>query len=440
MASRKQEMKSILQWGIGFLLGNGMVKGLTMLSGIYLGLVMADEDYAAFGLLLALQGATMVLAFSGVAETAGARLGDDPTDAGRLLLFRQMSGMAVYTVPLSILLLAPMLYSLGDASVGVTAVGAALLLGALTGFATIQAGFLRIESLNRKSLIITLVVAACGLLGLGLGGLWLRNIPLVFVIGAGSAAAAVGVAFLRGDLYGLKVPPAAEAWQLLVRFRPYFLIAGLGWLSGYGFNLVIYAVYDARLIAVFTFLLMLLSINQLIANSFNMVFAPRFVFLYHNRPPDECARLSRLYFSLLAVALGIVGATVVAALPWLGLLDIPNAARFADHQLELALMMSSYALLVCYWQATNYYNVTGSGEAVMRANLSGSVAGFLAWFACLALFGEFGIFVGFLLKEAVMAFTVTALCHRVWRVRPPAVAAVAGCLLVYAGLLMPGPQ
>lgn len=434
-----EEARRVIYWMALFTGANLGVKGAQALVVLLLASVLSPSDYAAFGILYALQAGVAAFAIIGLLETTAARLRTHPSGRRRIVLFRRMSGLFTVTMPLAFFMVVPLVL-LEMGAVNLMSLVSAILLGAVTGFGVLQAGFHRIGHHYAASLLSSAGIPFCGLIGLIIGGWWSCDLKLAFTLGLAGVLIALVTLIAKGQVWLGSVPPLRCVRKEIHFLGPFLIMAIFGWLSGYGMNFFIDLRFEPLQVATFTFLFTAASVSQMIANSLNMVWAPRFYHLFNYGAMDEAESRNRFFFTLLAAALGAVGCLTVALLPWITGLLGGNLAHYGDFRSELAFLMAGYVVCISWWYGQNYYHVSGYGLALMRLSLWSGGAGLALWIICMIALGEFGIFVGFALQMAIKSGAMWAAGNKHWRLRPPWTAIMIGCVLTFSGLLFPVPE
>lgn len=438
-ATAATETRRVIYWMVLFTGANVGVKGAYALVVLLLASVLSPDAYASFGILYALQGAMTAFAIIGLPETTAARLKAHPSGRRRQALFRRMSGLFAVTTVLALILLVPLVVLVMRAETKLMPVISAILLGAVTGYGVLQAGFHRMEHRHAASLLSSAGIPFCGVIGLMIGGWWARDLTLIFTLGLAGAAIALTILIVKRQASLGPLPPLRRVRKELIVLGPFLIMAIFGWLSGYGMNFMIDLRFKSLHVATFTFLFTAASVSQMIASSLNMVWAPRFYQLFNDGAMDQAESRNRYFFTLLAAVLGVVGCLAVALLPWITDLVGGNLAHYSNFRLELAFLMAGYVICISWWYGQNYYHVAGYGPALMRLSLWSGGTGLALWVVCMAALGSVGIFVGFALQMAIKAWAMWVAGNSHWRLRPPWLAMTIGCTLAFAGLLFPVP-
>lgn len=437
-ASESMEARRVVIWVVIFSGVNVLVKGGYALAVLLLASVLSPETFAIFGILYALQGAMTTFSLTGLVETTASRLKTHPTGRRRQVLFQRMSGWFGLTSVLTLLVLGPFVIFVAPSGTFLPAF-AAILLGMVIGFGTLQAGFQRLEHQHAASLLASAGIPLFSLVGLCIGGWWSQSLILIFTLGLFGAFIATVLLIITGQTWLGPLPKLKRINNDLVTLSPFVAIGIFGWLSGYGMNFIIDLRFELSQIATFTFLFTVASINQMIVNSLNMVWAPRFYQLFNDNALVVAESRNRYFYSVLALVLGGVGCLTVIFLPWGANLIGGHLTGYGEFRLELAFLMVGYVVAIPFWHGQNYYHVAGYGTDLMHILLWSGGAGLVLWVICMAILGPIGIFVGFTLQMAIKAGAMWIAGNRHWRMRSPWAAITVGCTFVFAGLLFPVP-
>lgn len=399
--------------------------------------LLPASQFATFGIVYALQSGISMLAPTGLFEAAVGRLKAFATGDRRRALFMRTAGLFWATCSACLLIMSPFAISSlgGNGSLLTTLAGIAL--GVMSGYAVLQAGLLRIQQHNAQSLMLSAGVPLCATAGLVAGALLGLGLTGIFGIAAASGAAAFVAVRLAGAAYPGSLPRRYRLAREVPLLAPYFAINLLGWLTGYGMNFLVDGLFEPAQVAMYTFVIAVGSISQLIASSLNMVLAPRFYEAFNDERFTDAESASRRSFMLLAAVLGLIGFVTVAALPWITALLSDNLAEYGRDRLPLALLMGGYILGIPWWHGQNYYHVAGEGRALMRLSIVSGVASLALWVGAMLVFGTIGIYLGFALQLAMRSLWMMAAAQGQWQIRPPWAAIVAGVALTMSALLLP---
>jgi hypothetical protein len=262
-----------------------------------------------------------------------------------------------------------------------------------------------------------------------------RSVESVFAGGVVGAAVAISAfVFLR---LGALTPPrewsvsAGEVRALI----PFSAIAVFGWLSGYGMTFVISTVFEPPAVARYTFLLTLASLAQMVASAMNMAWSPRFYHLYLSRGNAQAQEPSARFFRLQAYVLGVLAAMASTALPWVTQVAGGNLQLYGSLQTELTFLFVGYVLSIPWWHAQNYFFINNRGTQLMHIVVATGCLGTSLWIAGMLMFGEAGIYFGFLLQVAVRSAVAACYARRLWHAVPPWPTVAVASALPFALLL-----
>lgn len=418
---------------------NAALKGIQTLAVLYFAAALQRSDFAVFGLLFALKGIVSVFVSAGLQEATASRLKRYATPLRRKTLFRRISSLYFINLVFVVMATAALLAIAGMADIATPAAASAVMLGALIGFGTFQANFHRLS--DRDVMAVTVssglsLVATLGMTAILLAG---GSAEDMFHGGLAAALVMIAVQMLRGNYFIGPAPDIASAVRAAREFAPYFVIAFIGWLNGYGANFIIDFRFDRESVAVFTFLFALASVNQLLASSFNMAWAPYFYDLFNNASSADTAGRNAYFFRLLVLALAGIGVVAVVLLPVATRFAGDQLAFYGQFRFEFALLLSAYLLSVPFWMAQNYFHVTGHGYRLMRLIVWSGLAGIALWAAAIALFGSAGLYIGFVAQTVIRAAAVWAAGEAEWGLGVPFGSIFAGCCLLFSALLVSSP-
>jgi O-antigen/teichoic acid export membrane protein len=433
------ETRHVVLWMVLFTGANIGVKGAYVFLVLFLASALTPDVYASFGVLYALQCASTALATVGLRETTTARLKTYSSNSRRQALYRSMSGLFGTTALLALIILFPLVVFLGEAGTSLIQSISAILMGVVIGYGVLQAYFHRLDNRDAAALLANAGIPFCCVIGMIIGAWWNHDLALIFILGLAWAAIALIALILNGQIYLGVLPPLREIPRELACIGPYLIMGVFSWLSGYGMVFIIDLRFEAIHVATFTFLYTISSSSQLIANSLNYVWGPRFYQLFNEGAMAHAESRNRFFYSLLAGVLGLVGALSVALLPWITSIIGGNLSHYGDFRLELALLMSGYVVSISWWYGQNYFYVAGYGRALMHLSLWSGGLGLVLWIICIMFLGPIGIFVGYMIQMITNAFTMWVVGNRYWRLRPPWFAIIIGCAITYSGLFFPIP-
>lgn len=401
---------------------------------LWLARVLPVEDYASFGLLYAVQTGIATFVIAGIYETVVGRLKDNPSIALRDRLFsRANAAFALMSLPVSALaLLVSVVFTELDRRSAVALVGA-LLVGVISAFSTLQSQIVRLEERHVASLCFSFIVPFAGLCGGALGFLGAGTLSAFFAGSAiGLLIALFGLRAAHIGSYHISID-RDDLVLTFSRLMPFLVIAVFGWLSGYGNNYVVKALFNAVEVAKFTFALTMTSIMQLIATALNQVWGPQFYKRVHQLLPEVLEKRNRQFYRLQGFALGLIGAAAVASFPMLMKMLGGNLVAYESMSLELSLLFCAYVALSPWWHCHNYYLAHGKGEELMRIVLTTSALGIAIWITLMWVIGPAGIYIGFLVQMLLRSAGIVFGARKRWPVRVAWEGVLVGMLIIFVG-------
>ena len=414
-----------------------VVKLATSLALLWLGRELPVEQYAAVGLLYALQIGVGSFAGVGIAEVVIGSLKDHRSEAERDWLFRT----AVTMFLLSGAFVSGAGWIVAAASGGAMKLGgverlSAIAAGAVTAFSALQAQMLRLQEHHLRSLSFSFVIPLSMVAMGSLAFLLNRSVAAFFIgeaLGGGGMLAALRLAGVGCWSFSLGNP---AVWSAFRKVPAFATIAVFGWLSGYGANFMISMLATAPEVATFTILFTVASSMQLLASSFNMVWGPRFYRLVHQGVPNKVERENRRFFLLLGLTLGLAGGVVIAFLP-LGLRFFGgNLTSYEAVSLKEFLLLVGYVFVIPWWHCQNYYLVFDKGRELRNNVIVTGVLGVAAWIAAILMFGAVGIYGGFAIQMFLRAMGIVMGARRFWSLGISWEGVFAGVVLCGIGLLI----
>lgn len=389
-------------------------KGAIMLLMLWLARVLSKEQYAAFGLLYAIQTGFTALAPAGIVEQVVARRHLDLNKAGdsagaaflanRLLMF-QASGLALITILIMAAVPSDSPVSLGNAIW-------ALAGGGVTALALIGAGLARLDHDHRASLILGAGVPALGTLGAWLAVIVQANSGAFFM--GYALGAAIALTLAKRALINETVPPTAPLGDGLRQNLPYLVVGLMMWLSGYGNLWVIDQWFSRETVAQYTLAFTLASVVQIAANAMNQVWAPRHYDLIRTSPAHAVESSCRRYYLLLSLVVSGVAITVFLSLPLVLEYGGGNLSSYASIRHNLLWLFAGYALSIPWWHAQNLFVVHAAGDSLMKVLSWSTALGVFAWAIAMQFLGELGLYMGYALMMGVRSLAVWWIASRRW--------------------------
>lgn len=379
--------------------------------------VLSVEEYAAFGLLYALQSAVTTLAIAGIYEGVVGVLHKTPAMPDRSCLNRSANAtFAVMLVPTIIVVTVPFLIYRRNPLLTDALIFYTLIAGLITAYTTLQGQLTRLDERHLLSLSFSFLPPFSGFISGAAAFYFERNIQ-AFMFGS-----AAGMLACTGFLYWFRVkfPGFIAPWivvrEIIGRAPPFIAIAFIGWLGGYGNNYIVETVFASQQVAQFTFLFTLSAILQIVASSLNQVWSPRLIRLLASKPIAEVERLNRRFSRALGIVLGAFGGVIVAVYP--SMIDLIGGKLLVYKPLdvELLLMLSAYIVLSPWWHCQNYYHVYGMGTTLMSILLVTGAIAITLMLGMMFIYGPVGIYFGIVMQSVLRSSAIIIVSKMHWPV------------------------
>lgn len=392
---RKLLSTSLVHWSIAFSATTIIVKILRFLSVTYLATILTPLEFGQFGLAFAVITALGSFGCAGVVERTVEQLADYKTKGSEYILYSRQNG---------ILLMNVIFWTLATASifclnfpVAETAEILNLLLAIIAGSAMAmmtQQNFVLLQE-NKMVRSIFLSAAVGGGISLGIAlAVYLNGGLTQIMLAAAIFAWAGQVLALWGDWPKIKWLPFNDWPQQLIALSPYYLVAIIGWMGGYGFNVLVGSIFDTNEVAIFTFLFTLCAVLQIVSSSFNSVWSPRFYRLYNSGQNALLEAQAILAYKILTVVMAGVACCLIISLPLLSTI-LPNVDEYVDDPIKFALLCAGMILVLPVMHVNNYMYVTKSRMALLWSTFLPTVFGITFIFFMSNALGDLWLYAGY---------------------------------------------
>ena len=410
-------------------------KGIGMMVFLWLAKALPVQEYAEFGLLYALQSALATLAIAGLIEAViGLHRYDDSSAASGAKLFAAANVLSSVMSVVTAAAVAALFLLTADANnwSPLTLLWV-VLSGILLAISTLQSALVRLREQHWASLLLGSVAPLAGLLVGAVSFGWLGSLSAYFFGTACGLAVVllvcgtreVGTWSFRSDAY--------ECRYLLMRVAPFTLVAVLGWIAGYGNTWLVKFFYADREVARFAFAYTVSSILQLVATALNQAWNPRFFRLLQTEPAATVERRCQQFSLLQGLALGVVGAVILLALPPVLSRLGGNLLSYRAMTMELLLLFAAYAVSVPWWHAQNYFYAHGKGADLMNLSILSTLAGCGLLLLSVWCFGVIGFYIGFLMQMLARTISAAIWARRRWQIKVAWQGALAASVLLLGG-------
>lgn len=377
---------------------------------ILLGKYLSVEDYAIFAILFSIHQGIATFSIAGINESVIGFLKNVKSEQKRQALFS--SAMTSSIIPsLLVLLLSFTFYFTilkNDNLVESFYIFIfAPLSGLLLSHFILKAHLYRLKENHFKSILYLFLPQPLIFLSGIIISFYLNDIRYFF---CGSTISLIAFFFIVYFLESRKnsmLSFGSFSKNITLNSAPFFIMAILGWLSGYGNNFIINYFFSSTEIASFTFLYTFGGILLMIANSLNQVWAPRFYNLYSQKNEIILNKQNIFFYNILAIMLGVAVSLILIVLP--GILKFlgGNLIIYSDMMFELFLLLVSFITISPIWRYRIYFYANSLGKELLYANLLGSFMGISSMIIIINFYESIGIYYGFLISRIIMLLIIS---------------------------------
>jgi len=404
----------------------------------WLARVCSKAQYGQAGILLSLQQIITILAMGGLLEATTSLL-NDYRSRGQLTSLFHHARTALTMVSAGLVVI----YLLAAKTVMPSFFGhlswlehAALLGGGLMlAHFALLANLYRFEEQHRLAILFkSAPTVACYLSGIA-GMMAARDRVVGFFVGC------LAGLLVTKLIFATALRPS-DAWR---GFEPAILkavhqnalpvvpVVAVGWLSGYGANFAINGLFSRIEVAEFTMVLSLNAMVQLVINSVNQVWSPRFFKIALDHSPQALEEMNEVANQAMLLLGSIFSGVVLLYFGPLLRLIGGNAAQYGSIHPYLAVTFSGYVLLTAYFRSLNYYFLKRRQYEYMKIFVATGGVGFAVWCLLMWTMGAWGIYLGFLLCMGLRAAATYWYARREWQVRLSYADIPLGLLIVICG-------
>lgn len=418
--------------------GAALLKLCSLAVSLWLARSLSVAEYGVFGLYYAIQTAIGSLGAVGIGESVIALLARYQFRQGRTQLFAAANRVFLLTATLSIVgaCFLAIFVSRNSGGFGLLGLAGTLASGMALAFVTLQAGLVRLEERHSASLAFAVGIPLVGLVG-SVVGLAVEMSPESFFLGGAlGMLVSVGALVVTKVAIPLRLEDLTWVREIARRLPPYVVIALLGWLGGYGNNVMVVAMFDAEEVARFTFALSVGVIMQLVASAMNQVWNPRFYQLTHKEAFETVEMKSLRFFSIQGIILGLVAAACLVGLPpalrGLG----GQMGTYASMPVELFWIFASYVAVSPCWHCQNYLFAYDKGRTLAYATAATSIVGIGIWILLMWVLGADGVYAGFFVQMLIRSIGYVVATRQYWPIKIAWSGICVGMLFAVGGLLL----
>lgn len=364
-----------------------------------MGKYLQVKDFAIFGLLYSMHQGIVEFAKAGQNESVIGYLKNIKSTAKKNELFsNSLITMLPSSVTIIFLLMVFYIISFSRNNPDVTFLYffCTILSGILLSFSIYQSQIYRLKENHFRSIIFLFLPQFLLFLSGGIALYYSQNINFFFF----SSFISIGVFLLLSQLiYRKSNLPFKKGYytkKILVNSVPYYFMAILGWLGGFGNNFIIDIFFGSFEIGAYTFLFTLGGALQLIANSLNQVWAPRFYNSFNTESLPSLEKKNHFVFGLLSLVIGLAISLIIIFYPLLIKIVGGNLLLYIDMQRELYLILITYVIYVPIYHYSLYYYINSKGKEFMLSTSISYLIGLISMILLINYFGSIGIYFGVL--------------------------------------------
>lgn len=395
------------------------------------------SEFGNYGMLLAIQTGVATFGIVGIYEAVVGLIRECNGTVQRQNLFSDANHVFKRTIGVTLFVAVTYLYFMEGLKIDASVFLCVLISGAVMSYGLLQAQIMRLEEKHIASLGFSFVAPSLSLL---IGGVAFGMTHTLSGLLIGSCLGLVLSTLIVVKTYYRKSYKYSDADNYRVkifrRINPYIAIAFLGWMSGYGSNLVISRIFSSIEVAQFTFTMAISAIMQLVASALNQVWSPRFFNIVHIEEAGKVEIKNSKFFLIQGALLGVIAMLgIVLVPPFLHFIG-GNLVSYAGMQIELFIMFAGYIILIPWWHCSNYFLAHDRGVTIMNITLATSMAGIALWLALMWIFGAIGIYLGFFFQMLLRSVGIVFVARRFWALRTIWAAPSIGITLAATGLLV----
>lgn len=414
----------------GFTAALNKVIGFIVL--LFLAKILTPDDFAEYGILIALQQGIVMFGSAGIIETVISRLKPDH-DNKKMYLSALISFISL-TVIISTI---TMLYlSFANHNVSKNLYLLVILGGILLSIISFKSQVYRIQQNHLKSIYYSFITSFISIVFAGLFFIIYKTISSFFlgtIIGA--LVPMIFLEYFNKSNFNNKLD-LVEVSNILISSIPYLLLVLLTWLSGSGNNYIIKYFFSSREIAKYTFLLSLCSIMLMVASALNQVWGPKFFNYVKELTFKEVESRAGFFYLLLNSLLGILGGGFIiyyhVFLNFIG----GNLILYQGMELELSFMFLTYIITTPWWHCYNHFLVSGLGTKLLKIGIISSLIALFFTIILMLTFGQIGIFIAVPSQIMIRSAAIMYYSKKKWNVSFNWHGIIIGVLFLFIGVIL----
>jgi O-antigen/teichoic acid export membrane protein len=401
---------------------------------LFLAKILSPNDFAEYGILIALQQGIVMFGSAGVIETVISRLKPDLDN--KQLFSNALISFVSLTLLISLIAMSYLTFSNHGSLKNLYLYTLVILGGIFLSIISFKSQIYRIQQNHIKSIYYSFITSFLSVVFAGFFFKIYKTISSYFlgtIIGV-----LVPMIFLEyfNKPYFKNRLDISQICNILISSIPYLLLVLLTWLSGSGNNYIIKFIFTSKEIAKYTFLLSLCSIMLMVASALNQVWGPKF-FNYVKELTFAAAekKASFFYFTLNSL-LGIFGGGFIIYYHIFLNLIGGNLILYQGMELELSLMFLTYVITTPWWHCYNHFLVSGLGAELLKTAIISSSLALLFTIILMLSFGQIGIFIAVPSQILIRSISIMYYSKKKWNVRFNWYGILIGALFLFIGVIL----
>ena len=398
---------------------SALVKGISFIAIILIAKYFSTEQYAIFALLFSIHQGVASFSIAGINESVIGFLKENKSQKSKDELF---SNVLVTTIPttLIVFLSAMITYYFylkqKNPEIIFLVFLFTIISGTLLSYSIFNSKIFRLKE-NHFGAIMYLFFPQLLLFIVGSVSIFIsNNINYFFISSFFSILSFIIILKIFFKELNLPLTIGRHSKKIIIKSIPYYAIAVLGWLGGYGNNFIINIFLEKYDIAAFTFIYTLSGILLLISNSLNQVWAPRFYNSFSKKNYKSLEQKNSFFYGILNVIISITVAAIIILYPTAIRIFGGNLDAYSNMQFELYLLLTSFIIYTPVWHYRLHYYVRSFGNKLMKINLLSSVVGIVATIFFIKNYGSLGIYIGFMSHNIVNLLCMMFFSNREWNI------------------------
>jgi O-antigen/teichoic acid export membrane protein len=393
----------------------GSLKAIQFGATSFLAITLPVAEFGFFSMLNSYQVAAATFGSVGIVESLSGQLkNDDLSNVGSKVLFRKFTLILIILSFLTFLFLVIAIYFTNYKINNFYLYTISVLVGLIISFANIQSYFFRLDGSNFKSLISNSIISYLYYSIIILSAFYLDRIDILLSISASAVFAVFIILIISNYFYRPLILNISEIFFYLKIIFPYIIIGFFGWISGYGVNVFINELLGLKVVALFSFLLTISTLVQLVSSSLNIVWGPKFYKHFLNNDFDIAEKNNKQFYQLQILLLTILSVAILVIYKYISL-SIPNIP-YKNRILELCLLLISFIINIPWVHCSNYFFISNNGNKLMKNLLFTGIISIVMWVVFIHFFGEMGVFIGFVFNSSFKSIIIWIDSRNYWNV------------------------